>query len=197
MSTTKTVYQCDPDGVYVGEALARESPMEPGVWHLPAGCTEKAPPKLAEGERAMWTGKKWQVLKPAPAPEPAPPTEAELREHARLRRLKAEAAGVMVAGITYATDLESQARMVTALAFLDQSGGPGLTWKSWHGYVVLTEAELRAAAVAVGAHVQACFAAEATVVNAIADGIITTLEAIDVDPGWPDAPVAPEEGDDA
>lgn len=195
--STKTVYQSDPQGWLVGETIARESPMEPGVWHLPAGCVEAAPPDLAEGERARWTGEGWEVVPPEPEPEPVPPTEAELREHARMRRLQAEAAGVMVGGITYATDLESQARMTAALAWMVEAGEDAVTWKSWHGYVVLTAAELRAAAVAVGAHVQACFAAEAIVLNRIADGDITTLSAVDGAPGWPVSEATPTEGDDA
>jgi hypothetical protein len=42
--TTKTVYQYSRSGLYVGETLADESPLEPGVWLLPAYTTEDPPP---------------------------------------------------------------------------------------------------------------------------------------------------------
>lgn len=185
--STKTVYQCDDDGILVGEATARESPMEPGVWHLPAGCVDAAPPALAAGERARWTGAAWEIVPPEPEPPPEaerPRTQDELLGYARERRLAAEAAGVTVAGVTYASDMESQARIVATLSYLAAAGLDAVGWKSLAGYVVLTLAQLQAAGLAVGAHVQACFAAEAAVAAAIAHGDIATYAEIDA-AAWP------------
>jgi hypothetical protein len=68
---TKTVYQTS-DGVYVGETLSYESPLEPGKYLLPAGCVEEAPPDIPEGHVAIWDGK-WTVVKvPEPEPDPIP-----------------------------------------------------------------------------------------------------------------------------
>ena len=39
-----TVYQLTPAGMYAGEAVADASPLEPGVYLLPAGCISTAPP---------------------------------------------------------------------------------------------------------------------------------------------------------
>ena len=73
MTKTRTVYQTDRDGVYVGETVAFESPLEKGVFMIPAGCVETAPPATTEQTRARWTAKGWVVEpKPVAAPEPAP-----------------------------------------------------------------------------------------------------------------------------
>jgi hypothetical protein len=52
MTQTKIVYQIDRAGVYLGETVADESPLEPGVWLMPAGTIDAAPP-------ANWPADKW------------------------------------------------------------------------------------------------------------------------------------------
>jgi hypothetical protein len=72
---TKIVYQTGPDGRYVGPTEADESPLEPGVWLIPAGAVETPPPEAPEGHFTRWSGTAWEVV-PVPAPpepEPAPP----------------------------------------------------------------------------------------------------------------------------
>lgn len=59
---TKTVYQCDLNNVYVGEAISYESPLERNVFLLPAGCVEVAPPGLSLNEAAVWSGSTWTVV---------------------------------------------------------------------------------------------------------------------------------------
>lgn len=59
---TKTVYQLDAHGVFVGEALAYESPLEPGVFHIPAGCIDHVPPAAAAGTAARWNGAGWGLF---------------------------------------------------------------------------------------------------------------------------------------
>ena len=51
---TKIVYQCDYDGVFIGETIADESPLEPGVFLIPARSVEKKPPKLKANQAAVW-----------------------------------------------------------------------------------------------------------------------------------------------
>lgn len=54
----KNVIQLDENMYFVGYTLADESPLEPGLYHLPAGCidvNEKPEPK--ENHRARWNGK--------------------------------------------------------------------------------------------------------------------------------------------
>lgn len=65
---TKTVFQTDPNGWYVGAVQADESPLEPGVWHIPGGCVELAPPTtIPAGKQPQWTGSAWALNTP-PAP---------------------------------------------------------------------------------------------------------------------------------
>lgn len=82
MVKTKTVYQYDKDGYYTGPEIAFESPLEPGVYPLPANCTEIEPSAPNEGCRVRWDGASWvQEAIPEPEPEPKhePPTLEELR----------------------------------------------------------------------------------------------------------------------
>ena len=73
----KNAYSFHPEtGVFIGVDFAQESPLEPGVFLLPAGATFVEPPQVAEGKQATWDGKAWAVtdipLPPAPEPEPEP-----------------------------------------------------------------------------------------------------------------------------
>jgi hypothetical protein len=65
--STKIVYQTGPDGRYVGPTEADESPLEPGVWLIPAGAVETPPPEAPDGHFARWSGTAWEVV-PVPAP---------------------------------------------------------------------------------------------------------------------------------
>ena len=57
---TKTVYNYNPDtGEYLGLETAHESPMEPGVYLLPAHSTETAPPEAGEHQAAVYRNGAW------------------------------------------------------------------------------------------------------------------------------------------
>lgn len=73
------IYRYDADGWPVGEGDADESPLEPGVFLIPAGATQHAPPAPRKGKRVRFDGAGWAV-EAIPAP-PAPPakTAEELR----------------------------------------------------------------------------------------------------------------------
>ncbi|WP_338522409.1 hypothetical protein NUH87_19940 [Pseudomonas batumici] len=60
--TTKTVYQVNRMGVYVGPVTADESPLEPGIFLIPGGCVESAPPEAPEHKAAYWNGRAWQLV---------------------------------------------------------------------------------------------------------------------------------------
>lgn len=81
----KKVFSIHPiTGAYQGEVYLDESdvsPLEPGVYLIPAGCVEVPPPSYTENQFAQWLDGKWLVkdapLKPSD-PEQAPPTVDEL-----------------------------------------------------------------------------------------------------------------------
>lgn len=71
---TKPAYQFDLAGLFVGETVSHESPLEPGIFLLPARCTYVAPPNEWPADKwPRWNGADWDlVTRPAPADEPSP-----------------------------------------------------------------------------------------------------------------------------
>ncbi len=59
---SKTVYQTDQAGRYLGPIPADESPLEPGVWLMPAGCVEEPPPSAKKGQVAIWSEGRWALV---------------------------------------------------------------------------------------------------------------------------------------
>lgn len=59
--TQKTVYQIDRAGLLLGQTLADESPLEPGIWLMPAGTVEVEPPECPDGNWPRWDGNSWDV----------------------------------------------------------------------------------------------------------------------------------------
>lgn len=78
--TTKPAYQTDSAGHLVAETVADESPLEPGVYLIPAGAVLKAPPQTWPDDKwPRWNGAKWElVTKPTPANDNDP--VAKLRD---------------------------------------------------------------------------------------------------------------------
>lgn len=58
----KIVFQTDHLGIYVGEAIADQSPLEANVWLIPGGCVEEAPPAIPEHKAAHWDGQRWKLI---------------------------------------------------------------------------------------------------------------------------------------
>lgn len=69
---TKPVYQYDLTGLYVGQTDADESPLEPGVFHIPARCVEVAPPEFTGDDWPRWNGAKWELITVSPANDNQP-----------------------------------------------------------------------------------------------------------------------------
>lgn len=68
MMTTKPVWQTDADGYLIGMTVADASPLEPGVYLIPAGCVEVEPPAdRGDGKEWRWNGAKWQCAAPRAA----------------------------------------------------------------------------------------------------------------------------------
>lgn len=58
---TKTAYAFDEKGVFKGECLAYESPLEPGVFPLPANSTYIVPPQGEKPYVPVWDGNAWEL----------------------------------------------------------------------------------------------------------------------------------------
>lgn len=62
--TTKNVYQADLSGFFCGVTEADESPLEPGVFHLPARCTEMPPPEVwPDTHWPRFNGSAWVLVR--------------------------------------------------------------------------------------------------------------------------------------
>jgi len=79
---TKIVCQLDAEGYLVGVATADESPLEPGVFLIPAGCVDIASPtEIPANNRVLFSEQGW-VFEPIPIVTPPPlaePTYAQKR----------------------------------------------------------------------------------------------------------------------
>lgn len=74
---SRTAYQFSHAGMYTGMTDADESPLEPGVYLLPARSTfVKAPLTWPDGQWPRWNGAGWElVTAPAPANDNDPVTK--------------------------------------------------------------------------------------------------------------------------
>lgn len=79
---SKSAYQYDFAGLYTGETVADESPLEPGVYHIPASCTLTPPPVgVPAGKWPRWNGAAWDLVnRPTPENDNTPDPVAKLRE---------------------------------------------------------------------------------------------------------------------
>ncbi|MBU9155059.1 phage tail protein [Burkholderia gladioli] len=70
---TKTVYQTDRAGMFQAETDAHESPLEPGVFHIPARAVLVPPPSTwPDGQWPRWSGREWElVTRPSSVPDAA------------------------------------------------------------------------------------------------------------------------------
>lgn len=63
MRKTKTVYSFHyATRAYVGTEIAEESPLEPGVWHIPANATDIEPPVAPPGKVAVFGTDRWLLV---------------------------------------------------------------------------------------------------------------------------------------
>ena len=112
------------------------------------------------------------------------PTKAELTAYAAQKRWAVETGGITVGSAQIDTSRESQAMIANAYAYIVASGSASVSYKAASGWVTLDAAAIKSAALAVGAHVQTCFALEQTLDAEITAGTITTTAQIDA-AAWP------------
>lgn len=86
----KLVCQLDADGYFVGTTTADESPLEKGVYLMPAGTVDAAAPSTPPGHRARWDNE-WvfEVIPVPPEPEPIPQFPLEECKYKAKQRIAA------------------------------------------------------------------------------------------------------------
>ena len=105
--------------------------------------------------------------------------KADLVTYAAAARYARETSGVTVNGAPIATDRDSQNLISGAYSYVLAKPDATIAFKSTSGFVTLTADQIQAIALAVGGHVQACFAAEAQINSDIAAGKTTTTAQVD------------------
>jgi len=115
------------------------------------------------------------------SPEPIP---VDLYAYAATKRYAVETGGVVINGMRVMTDRQSQSLITGAYNYVQANPEVTVKFKTAAGFVELTAAQMTAIANAVGAHVQASFAAEGEVDKQIIAGTITTTTEIDAF-AWP------------
>lgn len=98
---TKEVYQLDKSGIFIGVETSHESPLEPNVFLIPAGCVEIAPPSFTEKQYAQYIDNKW-IVKDIPEPIQEPevdmpelsPEELELQRQEELIQTEIRAVAI-------------------------------------------------------------------------------------------------------
>lgn len=130
---------------------------------------------------------------PAEAPPPPPPTleqrRDQRRDEVRARRWAVEMGGVEIApGVIVRTDEGSQAKITGAVQlFAADPTLEAIDWEAQPGvWTTIDRETMTAIGIAVGRHVQAAFSRSRALHEAIAAAPdIETLEAIDIETGWP------------
>lgn len=115
------------------------------------------------------------------SPEPAP---VDLYAYAATKRYAVETGGIVLNGMRVMTDRQSQSLITGAYNYVQANRDVTVKFKTAAGFVELTAAQVMAIANAVGAHVQASFAAEGEINKKIIAGTITTTAEIDAF-AWP------------
>jgi hypothetical protein len=67
-------------GIFYAEGIADESPLEPGVFLIPAHATTLKPPTATLPDVAVFKNGKWSIETLPPLPEPEPIPEPALPE---------------------------------------------------------------------------------------------------------------------
>jgi len=106
------------------------------------------------------------------------------------KRYDVETGGVNIGGVVYASDRDSQAKYtgISLYAILPTTNLASLSvsWKLANGsFKTLNANEIFQVATTVMGHVQASFAQESYLLNLVAQGNTTVLEATDFSGGWP------------
>ncbi|MFE3968387.1 DUF4376 domain-containing protein [Stenotrophomonas sp. YIM B13575] len=110
----------------------------------------------------------------------------DLLAAATAERWNRETGGIVLGGVQVGTTLDDQNRLSGVLSAIQLGGLESVDFKAQSGWVQLTAAELQGIALAISAHVQACFTAERAHHEAIEQlQTQADVDAYDVMAGWP------------
>lgn len=110
----------------------------------------------------------------------------DLLAAATAERWNRETGGILLGGVQVGTALDDQNRLSGVLSAIQLGGLESVDFKAQSGWVQLTAAELQGIALAISAHVQACFTAERAHHEAIEQlQTQADVDAYDVMAGWP------------
>lgn len=120
--TYKIVSQLDAEGYFIGEAVAQESPLEPGVFLIPGGAVDVSPPQLNSSKRLRFVHGQWNEISITPDPEPVK-TEQQIQRtltmavQTHMNRV-AQAVGYdnIYTAVTYANEPAVQKYQIEGLA---------------------------------------------------------------------------------
>ncbi|OUL16984.1 hypothetical protein B0X78_02985 [bacterium AM6] len=126
------------------------------------------------------------------SPLPAAPertleeVKADLVAAATAERWERETGGILIGGVQVGTGLDDQNRLSGVLSAIQLGGLESVDFKAQSGWLQLTAPELQGIALAISAHVQACFTAERAHHEAIAQlQTQADVDAYDLMAGWP------------
>lgn len=174
-------------GVLIGEGLADESPLEIGVFLVPANATNMPPPLCSNGSQPIFRDGVW-LIEPITQPEPEPkPTVDEIWQRIKAVRDQRKAGGVKVKVGTvnkwFHSDDGSRIQQM-GLVMMGASIPAGLQWKTMDGsFITMTQA--------LAGNVFAAAAASDQAIFAVAEGHRVAMEAsadpaaYDYSTGWP------------
>lgn len=112
--------------------------------------------------------------------------KTDLAATATTERWNRETGGIVLGGVQVGTTLDDQNRLSGVLSAIQLGGLESVDFKAQSGWVQLTAPELQGIALAISAHVQACFTAERAHHDAIERlQAQADVDAYDVMAGWP------------
>lgn len=138
------IYHYHPiTGELLSEGFADPSPLEAGVFLIPANATEFAPPKTKANEVAVFIDNKWQ----AKPDHPPPPTPEQLEaEAARQKAIALANIKVTVNGKEFDGHTEARANMGHAIMLAGITGQTSTEWKlADNTFATVTVADLQQA----------------------------------------------------
>lgn len=133
------IYHFDDLGVFYAKSIADQSPLEPGVFLIPAKSTTLPPPQTPPGYKAVFIADSWQVI-PDGLDEGSQPDEsiddlkAARNNYINMERAKANAGTFGHAGKDFACDALSRGDIDGVNGFVALTGNlpPGFpgAWKA-------------------------------------------------------------------